>query len=140
LTKLPAEVQAYCECHPHTSVDKPAAAAAALLPLGDRIKVIVHPFLAPESELKQWMELFGNRVAHSHIQIRTQKDFNQFASLSDYPEVINGRMDILLAGGFSGSFTIEFVKGTGEADNPDKLFNEAVKDREVLIRAIATRS
>lgn len=140
LDALPAGVEAWCECHPGTSVESPEVAAEALLPLGERVKVIVHPFWSSEADVRATLDLFGERVVHAHIQLRTPEDPQYFASLADHPGLVRQRLEILFSAGFDGSCSIEFVKGTREAsaDLPELLFQEAVRDRACLMQVIET--
>lgn len=139
LDELPESVEAWCECHPGTSVETPEVAAELLLSLGERVKIIIHPFWSTEADLRQWMALFQDRVVHAHIQCRHPDDAQFFVRLEEVPTLVSERLGLIFGAGFIGSFCIEFVKGTREveADRPELLFEEAVRDREFLLAAIA---
>jgi sugar phosphate isomerase/epimerase len=138
LEMLPDTVEAWCECHPDTSSETAEAAAEILLPLGRRVKVMVHPFLSTAQDLQAWLDLFGENVAHAHVQVRAPDDVNRFVSPRDFPEMCEERLGILRKAGYAGSFSIEFVSGTraAEADTPPKLFEEAVRDRAFLLEKL----
>lgn len=139
LAKLPPAVQAWCECHPGTSVETPSAAAELLPQLGDRVRAIIHPFWSAEHDFQQWMERLGHLLVHAHVQCRRADDAQYFTRLQDAPNLVLPRLKALLQSGFAGSFSIEFMRGTREpdADLPALLFEEAVRDRDFLCRAIA---
>lgn len=141
LSELPDSVEAWCECHPGTSIETPETAAEVLLPLGERVKIMVHPFLSTAEDLRAWLGHFGARVTHAHVQMRAPEDEHSFVSPREFAEKSRERVAILGEAGYAGGFTIEFVKGTREPDldHPELLFAEALADREFLLEVLGGR-
>lgn len=137
---LPAGVGAWCECHPGTAIEQPAEAKACLEQLcAKRVKVIFHPFLIGEEKLAKWLDAFGDRIVHAHVQIRDVNEEMFFLNLEDRADYSAQRVELLRASGFRGSYAIEFVRGTLKAgeDEPAKMFEQSVKNLRFLNRQYA---
>lgn len=128
---LPAGTEAWCECHPGTSIETPAAAKACLDQLcSKRVKVIIHPFLYTPEELSGWLQTFGGRIVHSHVQTRDPNEAMNFLNLEDRQDYCLQQIGLLRSSGYQGSYAVEFVRGTlkKEEDIPAKMFQQAVKN------------
>ena len=137
---LPAGTEAWCECHPGTSIETPAAAKACLDQLcAKHVKVIIHPFLYTPEELSGWLQTFGKRIVHAHVQTRDPQEAMNFLNLEDRADYCLQQIEILRSAGFCGSYAVEFVRGTlkKEEDVPAKMFQQAVKNLLFLQKHIA---
>lgn len=120
-----------CECHAGTILEQPAAAKEALDAWGPRFEIIVHPIgMAPEA-LREWMDAFGGRVTHAHMQLRDPQE--GWLRLDQRPEQARRMLGALCEGGFAGSWTLEFTQGTGTpGETPELLFENALRDLAFL--------
>lgn len=121
-----------CECHPGTIIEKPDDAKRFFDDLGvDGWGIIVHCFGSDMAELKHWFDKFGPKVVHAHVQLRN--DQRQVELLKDHPARVKEALKVMRDGGFAGSFTIEFSKGTREpGENIGDLWNAAKADLDFL--------
>ncbi|WP_282936814.1 TIM barrel protein [Paenibacillus sp. RC67] len=133
---LPGDCRLLCECHPNTVMEEPQAAAAAMKAM-DRCEAIVHPFhsLGP---LEEWFEHLGSAVTHAHVQYRYGGQ--TFRRLSSNQEEIVEKLNLMKQAGFNGSFTLEFVEGTGQGEEHEKLYEAALDDRNTLKNWITTNT
>lgn len=130
--ELPEGCQLLCECHPGTILEDPTEAAEILKPLSVDVKVIVHAMNDfGDSGVQPWLDVFGNGVAHVHVQPRNP-DGNGFAALKDLAHA-RDRVRLLKESGFEGTWSIEFCKGVSASDESvDLLLDAAIEDRAVL--------
>ncbi len=130
---FPPSVGFLCECHPGTIAEQPEQALSLLSRPGlEDIQIICHPFLIGAAKLKRWLDAFGNRVAHMHVQLRDNE--RAIVRLDDASPYLRSQTETLVRNGFHGTWTIEFVHGTGTAnDEPEHLFAQACSDRDVLV-------
>lgn len=131
---FPAGPRLLCECHPGTALETPEAAAdfVALWPDAP-FDVIIHPFLLGPAGTARWLQLLGPRVRHAHVQMRDPADTRRFVALADDAPLARECLAALAAGGFCGTFSLEFAASTGRAgDEPAVLFTAAVRDLEFL--------
>ncbi len=123
LKRMPETVDLWCECHAGTAVEAPEVAARFFAAWPERVGVIVHPFAQPH--LDTWWDLLGSRIVHLHLQARTEGVWRQ--PVPGLPEVDEGAAR-LVARGFTGSATVEFVAGMGnDEEGPEIWFERAVE-------------
>lgn len=136
--RVPADARLLCECHAGSVLETPAAAADALRCWEDpRFQAIVHPFHVSPDALASWFEYCGDRITHAHVQMRD--DEGKMIALHRQPERVRAALGIMRDGGFTGSFTIEFVEGTGDPDEtPEGSLKQAVRDLEFLRAELAS--
>ena len=129
---VPASCTLMCECHPGTIVEEPEAARKFFDDLDvDGWEVMVHCFLSDMGLLKRWFDQFGPKVTHAHVQLRDENRDVQL--LKDHPVRVKEALNVMYNAGFSGSFTIEFAKGTRKSgENIDDLWSAAVEDLALL--------
>ncbi len=121
-------VSLLCECHGGTPLQEPLD-AARLLAGRTEIGVIVHAFSG--ANLDEWIRRLGDRIVHVHSQYRAET--KGFVRLRDIPELVRERLELLKAGGFGGSFTIEFTEGACKApENLEATFAAACDDMAFL--------
>ena len=131
---FPAGPRLLCECHLGTALETPEATAgfAGLWP-ATPFDVIIHPFLLGPEGIARWLRLLGTRVRHAHVQMRARHDAQQFLALADDAPRARECLAALTAGGFAGSFALEFAAPTGgAADEPEALFSAARRDLDFL--------
>lgn len=124
--ELPAGCRLLCECHADTVLEEPDAAARILAPFAKRVEIIVHPFGGERAMLQRWLDRFGPAITHLHVADRNSE--RKHILLSEDADEVRGRLGLLRAAGFSGTWTIEFTKGV--AQPPEDL-------HELLRRAAA---
>ena len=131
---FPAGPRLLCECHPGTALETPDAAAAfARLWPTVPFDVIIHPFLLGPEGIVRWLRLLGPRVRHAHVQMRDPADARRFVALADDAPQARECLAALAAGGFRGTFSLEFAAPTGGVvDEPEALFAAARRDLEFL--------
>lgn len=129
---VPDDCTLMCECHPGTIIEAPEDAKRFFDDLGvDGWEIIVHCFLSDMGLLKRWFERFGPKVTHAHVQLRN--DQRQVELLKDHPARVKEALKVMSDGGFSGSFTLEFSKGTREpGENMADLWTAAKDDLDFL--------
>jgi sugar phosphate isomerase/epimerase len=135
--KLPRGFRFSCECHPGTILETPPQAKAFLDDLaaptekgGAAIRAIIHP-LSGLIEISDWFDALGDRIDHAHIQMRNAE--NKFIALADDEAKVKKQLSYMKSRGFRGTWSIEFVKGTGLPDEtPEGLFKQACDDRKLL--------
>lgn len=137
---FPPSVSFFCECHPGTIAEQPELALSLLSRPGlEDVQIICHPFLIGAPKLERWLEAFGSRVAHMHVQLRD--DERAVIRLCDKRPYLQSQAELLARYGFHGSWTIEFVHGTGtENDQPDYLFAQSCEDRDLLVALLSSAS
>ena len=132
LSSLPERIELLCECHPGTIVERPEEAARFFeSPELEAVRFIIHPFLIGPAKLRRWFDALPGRLAHAHSQMRDRD--NRMLPLASRPEYVAGQIGILRELGYTGSFSIEFVEGTGTGrDLPSHTFAAAVNDMSTL--------
>ena len=121
-----------CECHPGTSVEHAAAAAAAFADWPE-LRIIVHPFFFSAETLQGWFDAFGPRISHCHVQIRQPGPNGIFTRLDEQIEPVADQTRRVLRNGFAGSWAIEFTKGVCTPDDsPALLIAAAIQDLRTL--------
>jgi sugar phosphate isomerase/epimerase len=126
------DVTPLCECHPGTSVEHSAAAAAAFADWPE-LRVIVHPFFFSAETLQGWFDAFGPRISHCHVQIRQPGSNGIFTRLDEQIEPVTDQTRRVLRNGFTGSWAIEFTKGVCTPDDsPAPLVAAAIQDLHTL--------
>jgi sugar phosphate isomerase/epimerase len=128
LSLLPPHTKMLCECHGGTIAEEPASARQLLDALGpnSRVGAIVHVMEAPE-RVAQWIHTLGpDRLTHAHVWIRE-------------PEwTLPDRFAALHAGGFRGSFTMEFTASARKPETPiESLWAECLHDLARVRQALA---
>ena len=128
---LPEDVTLLCECHPGTIVEEAKSAKRFFDELGmDGFEMIVHPFNRFDS-LKEWFDLFGEKVTHAHLQMRDENA--AFVRFDRRPALAKQALRLMAEEEFQGSYTLEFTEGTRAPDeNIDTLFENAVRDFQFL--------
>lgn len=120
------DVELVCECHDGSAMDDPTFAAAvlangsaALFHTHDDVDVIRAKFAA-----------YGDRISHVHVNHL----FTGSPTLADIRDELAEKIDLVRELGFDGSWTLEFVHGTGnpQLDHPDTMLGQAVEDLAVL--------
>lgn len=130
---LPPDCRLLCECHPGTILEQPKAAAAFFEDIDrGRFGIIIHPLFGSLELLKQWFELFNNRIRHVHLQLRDRQ--GQFIRLNQNPALCEERFRFLRQAGYDGSFTIEFTAGVRGHENPDQIWDAVLEDLHFLRR------
>ena len=123
-------VRLTCECHDGSAMDDAAVAARVLAAGGDPSvsQALIHANDGHD-RIREKFDAYGDRITHVHI--------NHLDAGS--PRLVDIRDDLaatarLLADlGFVGTWTLEFVHGTGgEGDQPEPMFEQATADLEVL--------
>jgi hypothetical protein len=121
-----------CECHPGTSVEHAAAAAAAFAGWPE-LRVVVHPFRISAETLQGWFDAFGPRISQCHVQIRQPGANGTFTRLDEQIEWVTDQTRRVLRNGFTGSWTIEFTKGVSTpGESPASLIAAAIQDLRTL--------
>lgn len=129
---VPDSCTLMCECHPGTIVEEPEAAKAFFDDLGmEGWEVMVHCFIPEQDVLQRWFDQFGNKVTHAHVQMRD--DQRNIMRLDEDPNRAQAALKLMYDAGFSGSYTVEFAKGTREpGENMDDLWTAAKADLAFL--------
>ncbi len=119
-------VQPLCECHPGSSVETPAVAAAAFCDWPE-VAVIAHAFSTPLDTLAAWLAAFGPRVRHVHAQGRDGS--GRWLTLRQHASEVQAALTCLRRHGYAGSFTIEFTEGVAaQPEDREQLFAAACQD------------
>lgn len=127
---LPEDCRMLCECHPNTVMEDPRIAAEAFRSMGKQAsEAIVHPFHCL-GELDDWFTHLGSSITHAHVQLRSEEQ--KFQRLHTRRQEIKERLSIMERAGFKGSFTLEFVEGTGSGETREALYDAALDDLKEL--------
>jgi hypothetical protein len=132
-TQLPPAVRMLCECHPGTVLETPQAAAKAfaIWPAA-RFGAILHPMGRDPGHCDAWFSALNGRIQHLHWQARD--DDNRICALRDQPDLLSVVKNSLQENAFRGTQSVEFVHGTGRADESIAgLFAEATQDLSSLL-------
>jgi sugar phosphate isomerase/epimerase len=118
-------VELICECHDGSAMDDPAA-AANILAVGSNALVHTHDDL---DLLRQKFAAYGSHITHIHVNHL----FTGSPKLEEIRDELAEKIALVRELGFDGTWTIEFVHGTGgEHDQPESMFAQAVEDLAVL--------
>ena len=134
---LPDGCRMLCECHPGTIIEEPDDAASFFDELGrDNTEIIVHCLRPDLDQLKAWFDTFGPAITHAHVQLRNEAGGCDL--LENQPDHVGDAMQVVRKGGFEGSFTLEFTKGTREPDETiEGLWEAALADLGCLREALS---
>ena len=126
---LPEGMNLLCECHPGMVNEEAQDSKRLFDQVGfDQMGIIVHPFSRHES-LKEWMDVFGDNVVHTHFQMRDKDEDEVFVLFEEREDVVNESVHILKEEGFSGTHSIEFAYGTrSKNDQVEFLMGSTIKD------------
>ena len=118
-------VELVCECHDGSAMDDPVA-AARVLSAGSNALFHTHDDV---EVIRAKFDAYGDRITHVHVNHL----FTGSPTLAEIrPELIE-KIALVRDLGFAGTWTLEFVHGTGGADDrPDVMFARAVDDLAVL--------
>lgn len=133
--RFPVGVRLLCECHPGTLLEDPALAAEAFRQWPEeRFGAILHPMSPDTTYLDSWFQALGGRIVHLHWQARDAD--RKVALLKDLPTRLEGVLKSLREKAFTGTHSIEFVKGLGEpGESVPGLFDSAAEDGRTLLAA-----
>ncbi len=127
------DVRLLCECHAGISIaERPAVAARIFEAAGSasRVQAIVHSGEEPD-DIRARFDAYGDRIGHIHVNHLGHPGGPP--RLAEIRPELETTVELLGELGFDGTWTIEFVHGTGtEDDNADYLFERAVEDLAVL--------
>lgn len=119
-----------CECHDGTAMDD-ADAARRVLALGGApgsVQALVHSNDGAE-RIRAKFAAYGERITHVHVNHLDRGS----PPLVEIAEEIETTVTLLDQLGFAGTWTIEFVHGTGGPhDRPDRNLAQAIEDLAVL--------
>lgn len=136
---LPPHVVALCECHAGISVAEDPEVAARLFAAVDRpgrVGAIVHTHESAE-HVRRRFAAYGPLIAHVHVNFLDPATLT-VPPLAERADVLRERAALLAELGFAGSWTIEFVHGTGtDRDQTDLLLAQAADDLVALRRVLA---
>lgn len=124
LEALPSKLRVLAEVHPGTVIEKPEAAETFLNRIDDpRIELIVHGLRNLNDNALHWLERFGDRITHLHLQ--TWKG----EGLATQPNISLRKLERLRELGFKGSVCMEFVEGSAtQGESPEKVWQTMVSD------------
>lgn len=126
---LPDDTRLLCECHAGTAAEDPRV-AQQILSVGDsaRLQALVHLGDDP-GYLDEMFDALGDRIRHVHVNFLK----SGAPPLAEIADDVRARVEQIRAQGFEGSYTIEFVNGTGsEKDHPKEMIEAAVRDLQLL--------
>jgi len=102
---------------------------------GGRSKGVLHPFGMTPADVEAAMALSGDFLSAMGVQARRE---DQWCLLSEKSEDSLRTIDTLRKRGFKGTWSLELTKGAGGAgESIDKLFDNAEKDLNFLLEALA---
>lgn len=118
-------VELICECHDGSAMDDPTV-AADILAVGSNALVHTHDDL---DLMRRKFAAYGSHITHVHVNHL----FTGSPKLSEIRNELTEKIALVRELGFNGTWTIEFVHGTGgEHDEPAPMFAQAVEDLGVL--------
>jgi len=119
------DVELVCECHDGSAMDDPAA-AARVLSVGSNALFHTHDDL---DLIRAKFDAYGDRITHVHVNHL----FTGSPTLSKIRDELVEKIALVRDLGFTGTWTLEFVNGTGgDHDQPESMFAQAVDDLAVL--------
>jgi len=123
--QLPDSCRLLCECHPGTVLEKVDDAAAFFADLDPaRFGVIVH-VMGDADGIKPWFAGLHGRIDHLHVQMR---DPGTDPTVPENRPPFDACFDVVKAGGFQGSATIEFSRGIGKDEDTETIYRNACAD------------
>lgn len=130
-------VDLLCECHPGTALEDPEVAIPWVSALPERFGVILHPLGEDPALLRRYMGAIPDRVRLMHLQLKNLETGKR-ALLEERPDVVRARLNELFELGYDGPATLEFTRGVGGGpeDVPERLFENALKDRAFLLKPV----
>jgi sugar phosphate isomerase/epimerase len=136
LSSVPEGIRLLCECHPGTVIETPSRARDFFDALGEGAwGIIVHP-LFQAADLPEWLDRFGPKVAHAHIQARGEE--NRMEGLDRHRDATRVMVETLKQHDYQGTFTVEFTEGVRTPDESiTSLYEHAVLDLGILRDALA---
>lgn len=130
--QVPDSCRLLCECHPGTLLEKVDDAMAFFADLDpNRFAVIAHLDNDAQS-LENWVEKFGDRLQHLHMQRRTAEHD---------PTTPSGRKSLadcvaaLTRHDYHGSLSVEFTRGIGRDEDIETVYANAAADRAAYLEA-----
>lgn len=118
-------VELICECHDGSAMDHPAA-AARVLAAGSNALFHTHDDL---DLIRAKFSAYGDRITHVHVNHL----FTGSPRLADIRPELAEKIALVRELGFAGSWTVEFVHGTGgDHDEPAPMLVQAGEDLAVL--------
>ena len=123
-------VRLTCECHDGTAMDVPVTAARVLTAGGSPAtsQALVHSNDG-HPRIRAKFAGYGDRIGHVHVN---HLDIGS-PPLAEIRDELASTAALLADLGFDGTWTIEFVHGTGGPDDqPDRLLAQAIADLGVL--------
>lgn len=123
---LPPSCRLLCECHQGTVLEQLEAAKVFFVNLDPvRFGVIMH-VAGDASQTEAWLEAFGARVQHLHVQMRGP-DTDMTVPANRPP--VDACFEVVKRHGFRGGVTIEFTRGIGRNEQIEALYANACVDR-----------
>ena len=119
-----------CECHDGSAMDDAAVAARVLAAGGPPTvsQALIHTNDGAD-RIREKFAAYGDRIGHVHVN---HLDTGS-PKLADRRDELAATAALLDELGFAGSWTIEFVHGTGtEHDQPAAMLQQAIEDLGVL--------
>ncbi|MEZ5246746.1 MAG: hypothetical protein R2707_16745 [Acidimicrobiales bacterium] len=118
-------IELVCECHDGSAMDDPAA-AARVLSAGSNALFHTHDDV---EVIRAKFDAYGDRITHVHVNHL----FTGSPALADIRDELVEKVSLVRDLGFDGTWTLEFVHGTGgDDDRPEPMFAHAVDDLAVL--------
>lgn len=118
-------VELVCECHDGSAMDDPGA-AARVLAAGSNALFHTHDDV---DLIRAKFEAYGDRITHVHVNHL----FTGSPRLADIRDELATKIGVARALGFDGTWTLEFVHGTGgDNDHPAAMLAQATEDLAVL--------
>lgn len=118
-------IELVCECHDGSAMDDPVV-AADVLANGSSALFHTHDDL---DLIRSKFDAYGDRISHVHVNHL----FTGSPKLADIRPEVAEKVDLVRGLGFTGSWTLEFVHGTGgDHDEPEPMFAQAIDDLAVL--------
>ena len=133
--QLPADCRPLCECHPGTVLENLEDAVGFFTGLDPaRFGVIAHVSGGGAAGVETFMDAFGGRVAHLHLQMR---DPETDPTVPANRERLKPAFDAVKRHGFAGSLAIEFTRGIGREEDIEELYANACADLAFCRSALA---
>ncbi len=123
---LPQNIELMCECHAGTLMHDVKFAREFFADKDTRWTAIAH-LCEDEQRRADIISAYGDRIVHIHTQMRDSS--NHFMQLCDDAKRASADIKKALLLPNLRSFTVEF---TADADTPEGLYNNAVKDLEFI--------
>jgi sugar phosphate isomerase/epimerase len=119
------DVELVCECHDGSAMDDPTT-AAHVLAAGSNALFHTHDDV---DLIRTKFDAYGDRITHVHVNHL----FTGAPKLAEIRDELTEKIDLVRELGFDGTWTLEFVHGTGgENDHPEAMLAQAAEDLAVL--------